>query len=203
MSLQVSAKDVKNLRDKTGAGMMDCKKALQVSKGNIDIAIEELRKKGVVIANKKAQRSTMQGLVESYIHVGSKIGVLLELNCETDFVARRSEFRSLAKNIAMQIAANVNVHYIDKANIPREFLNSEEILELKREDIQYKPITVRKQIAQARVQKKLSELCLLSQPFIKNPDITIKELLEEHIASFGENIKINRFSRFVLGDLVE
>lgn len=203
MSLQVSAKDVKNLRDKTGAGMMDCKKALQASKGNIDIAMQELRKKGIAIADKKAHRSTIQGLIESYIHVGSKIGVLIELNCETDFVARRSEFRTLAKDVAMQIAANPAVNYIDKNNISQEFIDKETQVELKRDDIQHKPTTIKKQIAHSRVQKKLAQLCLLSQPFIKNPDITIENLLKEHVAFLGENIRINRFSRFVLGDFTE
>lgn len=203
MSLQVSAKDVKNLRDKTGAGMMDCKKALQASKGNINIAMQELRKKGITIADKKAHRSTVQGLIESYIHVGSKIGVLLELNCETDFVARRLEFRTLAKNIAMQIAASPNVDYIDESNISQEFLDKETEVELKRDDIQHKPNTIKKQIAHSRVQKKLADLCLLSQPFIKNPNTTIKELLKEHIALLGENIRINRFTRFMLGDFTK
>lgn len=200
MVLQISAENVKELRDKTGAGMMDCKKALQESEGNMERAIESLRKKGIAIANKKANRLTQQGLIESYVHFGAKIGIMIELNCETDFVARRSEFRNLAKDIAMQIAACPNIQYIDQDSIPKDFIESEYRIESEKHDLLDKPETVKKRIIQGRIEKKLSELSLLSQPFIKDSNITIKGLVEKHIALLGENIKVKRFVRFVLGD---
>ena len=200
MILQISAKIVKELRIKTGAGMMDCKKALQESNGDIDKAIESLRKRGVSIANKKASRKTMQGIIESYVHLGSKVGTMIELNCETDFVARRVEFRNLAKDVTMQLAANPLVKYIDKDSIPKDLINNEYKIELEKDDLLNKTDIIKKQIVSGRIEKKLFELTLLTQPFIKDPNITIQNLIEQHVALLGENIRVRRFVRFVLGD---
>lgn len=200
MSTQISAEYVKELRSKTGAGMMDCKKALQASAGNIELAIEALRKKGLALADKKSTRVTTEGIIESYIHAGSKIGVLVELNCETDFVARRLEFHNLARNIAMQIAACSSVEYISINDIKESFVNNETKIESQREDLMNKPQDVKKKIIAGRINKRLEEVSLVHQPFIKNPDITVEELIKQHIALLGENIKIRRFARFILGN---
>nr|YP_009297557.1 elongation factor Ts [Hildenbrandia rivularis]AOM67101.1 elongation factor Ts [Hildenbrandia rivularis] len=202
MVLQISARDVKKLRDKTGIGMMECKKALQVSNGDLDKAIENLRKKGMVIASQKSQRITTQGLIESYVHLGSKVGVMIELNCETDFVARRLEFQTLAKNIAMQIAANPSLQYIDKTGIPKDLIEYEYKIEFEQEDLSNKSGAMKQQVVEERVDKKLSELCLFPQPFIKNPEITVKDLVEQHILLLKENIKVRRFTRYILGDFI-
>nr|YP_009296591.1 elongation factor Ts [Apophlaea sinclairii]AOM65731.1 elongation factor Ts [Apophlaea sinclairii] len=199
--MQISAKDVKELRKKTGAGMMACKQALQASNGNIDIAVKDLQRKGTIIANRKANRLTVQGLIESYIHLGAKIGVLVELNCETDFVARRLEFQVLAKNLAMQIAASPGIRYIDKTDIPEEVFNNERKAEVERHDRVNKPETIKQQVVNGKIAKKLSELTLLAQPFIKNSEITIDDLIKKHISLLGENIKVRRFVRFALGDI--
>nr|AYR06483.1 elongation factor Ts [Rhodogorgon sp.] len=203
MSMQISAQQVKELRNKTGAGMMDCKKALQASSGNIEMAIANLRQKGLDIANKKSTRLAVEGIVESYIHVGSRIGVLLELNCETDFVARRSEFHELAKNIAMQIAACPLVEYISVEDIPKNIIDLENRIESGKEDLLSKPIEVREKIVKGRIVKKLKELSLLDQAFIRNPDISVNELVKQNIALLGENIKIRRFQKFILGEELE
>lgn len=184
MILQISAENVKRLREETGAGMMACKQALQASKGDMNQAIEQLRQKGLAIANKKSNRTAIEGIIESYIHLGSKIGVLVELNCETDFVARRPEFRALAKDIAMQIAASSDIEYISINNIPQKMTINEEKSEVDRE----------------KKNKKLQEIVLLEQPFIKNPSITIDTLIKQYIALLGENIKISRFTKFLLGE---
>nr|YP_009314522.1 Translation elongation factor Ts [Liagoropsis maxima]SCW22776.1 Translation elongation factor Ts [Liagoropsis maxima] len=200
MPIQISAQYVKELRLKTGAGMMDCKKALQESEGDFDKAVENLRKKGLASASKKAGRRTTEGIIESYIHAGSKIGVMVEINCETDFVARRSEFQELSRNIAMQIAACPLVEYVDIESIPTNIVKQEKSIEMSKEDIVNKPEKVRKQIVEGRINKKLSELSLLSQPFIRNPDITIRDLINQNISLMGENIQVKRFVRFLLGE---
>ena len=194
MILQISAENVKKLREETGAGMMACKQALQASKGNMNQAIKQLRQKGLAIANKKSSRAVIEGIIESYIHLGHKIGVLVELNCETDFVARRPEFRALAKNIAMQIAASTDVEYISISDIPQETVLYE------KENIVNKKEVVKHQIMHARNNKNLQEIVLLEQPFIKNPSITVNTLITQHIALLGENIKISRFTKFLLGE---
>nr|YP_009313088.1 Translation elongation factor Ts [Dermonema virens]SCW21342.1 Translation elongation factor Ts [Dermonema virens] len=203
MANQISAQCVKKLRQMTGAGMMDCKKALQESDGNVDKAIESLRQKGLASANKKSGRRTAEGLIESYIHAGSKIGVMVELNCETDFVARRIEFQQLAKNIAMQIAASPNVHYVSINEIPSNIIQEEKSIESGKEDLINKPEKVKQQILEGRINKRLKELSLTSQAFIKNPDITVQDLINENISLMGENIQIRRFVRFLLGEGVE
>jgi elongation factor Ts len=203
MAEKISAKLVKELRDKTNAGMMDCKKALKESDGDITKAMEWLRKKGITSAEKKAGRVAAEGLVESYIHTGGRIGVLVEVNCETDFVARREEFQSLVKNIAMQIAACPNVEYIKKDEIPQAVVDKEKQIEMGREDLAKKPDNIKEKIVEGRIEKRLGELCLLSQPYIRDQSITVEELVKQTIAQLGENIQIRRFIRFVLGEGIE
>nr|YP_010336828.1 elongation factor Ts [Stylonema alsidii]UNJ15234.1 elongation factor Ts [Stylonema alsidii] len=197
--MNISAQMVKELREKTGAGMMDCKKVLEASEGNIDQALEMLRQKGLASANKKSQRVAAEGIVESYIHTGAKIGVLLELNCETDFVARRNEFQSLAKDIAMQVVASPNIEYVSVADIPEEIIVEEKRIEAGREDLANKPDNVKDKILKGRIEKRLKELSLLDQAFIKQSDITVEELIKKHIALLGENIQLKRFEKFVVG----
>lgn len=200
MSLKISPQYVKELRMKTGAGMMDCKKALQEAKGDIQEAIENLRKKGLASANKKSHRVTAEGLIDSYIHAGSKIGVMIEINCETDFVARRIEFKELSKNIAMQIAACPNVEYVSIQDIPNEVINEERRIEAEKDDLKNKPEAIRNKIIEGRIQKRLEELSLMNQLFIKNTNINVQDLINESIALLGENIKIRRFCKFSLGN---
>nr|YP_008965811.1 translation elongation factor Ts [Porphyridium purpureum]ATJ02999.1 translation elongation factor Ts [Porphyridium purpureum]BAO23787.1 translation elongation factor Ts [Porphyridium purpureum] len=199
-SINISAQSVKELREMTGAGMMDCKKALKESDGNLEQAIEALRKKGLATANKKSMRQAAEGIIESYIHTGGKIGILLELNCETDFVARRSEFQALAKDIAMQVAASPDVEFISTENVSKEFIDEESKIEAEREDLKNKPEAIRDKIVQGRIEKRLKEKSLIDQPFIKNPDITVDELIKQNIAKIGENIQIKRFVRYKLGE---
>lgn len=203
MPIQISAQDVKELRGKTGAGMMDCKKALQDSKGDIEKAIENLRKKGLASADKKSSRVTVEGMIESYIHAGSRIGVLVEINCETDFVARRIEFQELSKNIAMQIAACPKVEYVSIDKIPQQIIEKEKQIESEKEDLINKPEKIRNQIVDGRIKKRLSELSLLEQPFIRNTEITIEDLIKQNISLTGENIQVRRFVRFLLGEGIE
>nr|YP_009564816.1 elongation factor Ts [Gelidium coulteri]QBA96167.1 elongation factor Ts [Gelidium coulteri] len=203
MSIRISAQSVKELRNKTGAGMMDCKKALQASDGNIPIAIENLRKKGLASADKKMSRIATEGIIESYIHAGSKIGVLVELNCETDFVARRVEFQKLSRDIAMQIAACPSVVYVNTNDIPKHIIDNETKIELGKEDISKKPKDIREKIVDGRIEKRLKEMALFNQPFIRNTDITIEELVKNHISLLGENIQVRRFQKFILGEGME
>nr|YP_011006644.1 Translation elongation factor Ts [Halosiphon tomentosus]WAM63789.1 Translation elongation factor Ts [Halosiphon tomentosus] len=200
MTLEISSALVKELRQKTGAGMMNCKKALQETNGNFDEAIKTLRQKGLASAEKKVDRKAIEGLVSSYIHTGGKIGVLVEVNCETDFVARREEFQDLVKNIAMQIAASPEVLYINIDDIPKEKFESEKEIELKKDDLTTKPVEIKEKIILGRVEKTLKNLSLLNQPFIRNPNITVDELIKEKISLFGENIKIKRYTRYTLGN---
>ena len=200
MSLDISSTLVKELRQKTGAGMMDCKKALQETNANFEEAIKILRQKGLASADKKVNRKAIEGLVNSYIHTGGKIGVLVEVNCETDFVARREEFQELAQNIAMQIAASPDIRYVNIDEIPEEIFLTEKEIELKKDDLNNKPDNIKEKIILGRVEKTLKTLSLLDQSFIRNPNITIDELVKEKISLFGENIKIKRFTRYTLGN---
>lgn len=200
MSIKILAQHVKELRNQTGAGMMDCKKALEDSKGDIQIAIENLRKKGLASANKKFGRITTEGLIVSYIHSGSRIGVLVELNCETDFVARRVEFNTLAKDIAMQIAACPSVNYVSINEINENIIRNEKKIESSKEDVMNKPQVIKDKIVAGRIDKRLKEMSLMNQPFIKDQDLTIEDLVNQHIALLGENIKIRRFEKFILGE---
>lgn len=200
---EISAKQVKELREKTGAGMMDCKKALQENQGDMTKAIEWLRQKGITSAEKKSGRQTAEGLVHSYIHTGGRIGVLVEVNCETDFVARRDEFKELVQNVAMQIAACPNVEYVTQTEIPEAVLAKEQEIEMGRDDLANKPDNIKEKIVQGRIDKRRKELSLIDQPFIKDQNITVEELLKQTIAQLGENIQIRRFVRFILGEGIE
>lgn len=200
---QISAKLVKELREKTGAGMMDCKKALAESDGDMEKAIEWLRQKGIMSAGKKEGRIAAEGLVESYIHTGGRIGVLVEVNCETDFVARREEFQTLVRNVAMQIAACPNVEYVKVEDIPTEVSAKEKEIEMGREDLAGKPDNIKEKIVQGRVDKRLKEMSLMPQPYIRDQSITVEELVKQSVALLGENIQVRRFARFVLGEGIE
>lgn len=200
MSIEISSKLVKELREKTGAGMMNCKKALQETEGNFEKAVESLRQKGLASADKKADRKASEGIIEAYIHTGAKLGVLVEVNCETDFVARRTEFQELTKNIAMQIAACPSINYVSLNNIPSEIIEKERFIESGKEDLINKPVEIKEKILDGRVQKILKMQSLLDQPFIKDPNITIDELIKQKISLLGENIKVSRFTRFQLGE---
>lgn len=203
MTAEISAKVVKELRDKTAAGMMDCKKALQESNGDFEQAMESLRKKGLASANKKSSRIATEGIIESYIHMGGKLGVLIEVNCETDFVARRPEFQELARNIAMQIAACPNVKFISLKDIPQSVVEEEKKVELEKDDLGNKPQDIKEKIVEGRIQKRLKEIVLLEQSFIRDSAITIEELVKQNISILGENIQIRRFERFNLGEGLE
>lgn len=203
MGVEISAQIVKELREKTSAGMMDCKKALQDANGDIEKAMETLRQKGLASANKKSSRIATEGVVESYIHMGGKLGVIVEVNCETDFVARRPEFQELAKNIAMQIAACPSVEYVTIGSIPPDVIQKEKDSEGSKDDLAKKPKEIKEKIIEGRIQKRLKEMCLLDQYFIRDSEITIEELIKQNIAKLGENIQVRRFERFVLGEGLE
>ncbi|MBD1870091.1 translation elongation factor Ts [Oculatella sp. FACHB-28] len=200
---EISAKLVKELREKTGAGMMDCKKALQETEGDMTKAAEWLRQKGITSAEKKAGKVAAEGLVGSYIHTGGRVGVLVEVNCQTDFVARNQAFKELVQNIAMQIAATPNVEYVKVSDIPAEIAEKEKAIEMGRDDLSNKPANIREKIVQGRIEKRLKELSLLDQPYIKDQSITVEELVKQNVAQLGENIQVRRFSRFVLGEGIE
>ncbi|MEB3337008.1 MAG: translation elongation factor Ts [Leptolyngbyaceae bacterium] len=200
---EISAQLVKELRDKTGAGMMDCKKALKETNGDSQKAIEWLRQKGITSAVKKEGRVAAEGLVGSYIHTGGRVGVLVEVNCETDFVSRREEFQVLVRNIAMQIAATPNVEYVKVSDIPAEVAAKEKEIEMGRDDLAGKPANIKEKIVQGRIDKRLKEMTLMDQPFIRDQNITIEELVKQAIAQLGENIQVRRFVRFVLGEGIE
>jgi len=196
--MEITAGLVKELRDRTGIGMMECKKALEESKGDIDKAITVLRKKGYARAKEKMSREASDGMVGSYIHLNGKIGVLVEVNCESDFVARNEEFQELVRNIAMHIAA-ANPGYVSSEEIPQEVLEQEkEIIKDQFKDSNKPPEIVEK-IVQGKLGKFYQEVCLLDQPYIKDDKVAIKELVASYVAKFGENIKISRFARFELG----
>ncbi len=199
----ISAKVVKELREKTGAGMMDCKKALTENDGDMEKSIEWLRQKGTISADKKQGRVASEGLVQSYIHTGGRIGVLVEVNCETDFVARRAEFQELVKNVAMQIAACPNVEFVKVEDIPEETVTKEKEIEMGRDDLGGKPENIKEKIVSGRIDKRLNEISLLPQPYIRDQSITVEELVKQSIALLGENIQIRRFVRFVLGEGID
>ena len=199
----ITAKLVKDLRDKTGAGMMDCKKALNETNGNLDKAIEWLRKKGIASAEKKSGRVAAEGAIGSYIHTGSRVGVLLELNCETDFVARGEIFQSLLKDISMQVAACPNVEYVSVNDVPQDVVEKEKLIEMGRDDLANKPEQIREKIVEGRIAKRLKELVLLDQPYIKDSALTVEQLVKQTAGKIGENIKVRRFTRYTLGEGIE
>ena len=200
---EITAQLVKELREKTGAGMMYCKKALKENQGDLEKAIEWLRQKGIASADKKSGRTAAEGLVHSYIHFGGRIGVLVEVNCETDFVARGDRFKDLVNDVAMQIAACPNVEYVSVKNIPADMVAKEKEIEMGRDDLGNKPDNIKEKIVQGRIDKRLKELSLLDQPYIKDQNLTIEELVKQAIAELGENIQIRRFIRFNLGEGIE
>jgi elongation factor Ts len=200
--MEISAQMVKDLREMTGAGMMDCKTALAESAGNVEKAVEILRKKGLSRAAKRAGRTAKEGMVGSYIHMGGKIGVLVEVNCESDFVARTDDFVAFVKDIAMQVAAS-NPQFLTSEDIPETVLAKErEIFRAQMEDAK-KPENVIEKIVEGKIKKFYTEVCLLDQPFVKNPDTSVGEYLTNTIAKIGENMVIRRFVRFQLGEGLE
>ena len=199
----ITAKLVKDLRDKTGAGMMDCKRALNETDGNVEKALEWLRKKGIASAEKKSGRVAAEGSIGSYIHTGSRVGVLLELNCETDFVARGDIFQALLKDVSMQVAACPNVEYVSIDEIPKDVVNKEKQIEMGRDDLSGKPENIKEKIVEGRIAKRLNELVLLSQPYIKDSSLTVEDLVKQAAAKIGENIKVRRFTRYTLGEGIE
>jgi elongation factor Ts len=199
--MQIDAKAVKALREKTGAGMMDCKRALQESGGDEEKAIVILREKGLAAASRRAGREASEGIIDSYIHLGGKIGVLVEVNCETDFVARNDEFREFVRNICLQVAAS-NPLYVSKDDVPpsevdreREILRGQALRE-------GKPEKVIDRIVEGRIGKYYQENCLLEQPYVREPEQTVSDLLSDLIARIGENIVIRRFTRFAVGEAI-
>jgi elongation factor Ts len=196
---KISAEMVKQLREKTGAGIMDCKQALSECGGDLDSATDILRKKGLATAAKRAGRAMTEGKIQSYIHMGGKLGVLVEVNCETDFVARNTDFQEFAKNIAMQIAAT-NPLGIRPEDIPEETVQKEkEIYQAQALELG-KPEKVVDKIAEGKLSKFIKDNCLLQQPYVRDPNITIEDLLNELIAKIGENISVKRYVRFQLGE---
>ncbi len=195
----ISAEMVKQLREKTGAGVMDCKKALAECDGDLDKAINFLRKKGLATAAKRAGRAMTEGTIQSYIHMGGKLGVLVEVNCETDFVARNADFQEFAKNMAMQIAAT-NPLGIRPEDIPGETIRNEKEIYQAQALEMGKPKNVVEKIAEGKLNKFIKDSCLLQQPYVRDPNITVEDLLNELVAKIGENISIKRFCRFQLGE---
>ncbi len=200
---EITAKLVKELRDKTSAGMMDCKKALIENKGDMDKSIEWLRQKGIASAEKKSGRVAAEGAVGSYIHTGSRVGVLLELNCETDFVARGDLFQGLLRDLSMQVAACPNVEYVSVDQIPEAICSKEKEIEMGRDDLSGKPDQIKAKIVEGRIGKRLKEMALLEQPFIKDSSINVEELVKQVAGKIGENVKVRRFTRYTLGEGIE
>ena len=200
---EISAKLVKELRDKTGAGMMDCKKALTENNGDAAKATEWLRQKGIATAEKKSGRTAAEGAIGSYIHTGARVGVLVEVNCETDFVARGDVFQELLRNVAMQIAACPGVEYVTTEEIPAEVAEREKAIEMGRDDLAGKKEEMKVKIVEGRIGKRLKELALLDQPFIKDSSFTVGEIVKQVAGKVGENIQVRRFTRFNLGEGIE
>lgn len=200
--MEITAAMVKELRERTGAGMMDCKKSLAETHGEIEKAIEYLREKGLAAAAKKAGRIIAEGRVESYIHGIGRIGVLVEVNCETDFVAKTDEYRDFCRDIAMQIAAS-KPEYVSREEVPVEVIEKEKSILRVQALNEGKPEKIVERMVEGRIEKFYKEFCLLEQPFIKNPDVTVQQLLHDKIGKMGENIGIRRFVRFELGEGIE
>lgn len=197
--MEISAAQVKDLRERTGAGMMDCKKALAETQGDFEKAIDYLRKKGIASASKKAGRATKEGAVTSYIHGEGRVGVLLEVNCETDFVARTEQFRALVKDLSMHIAAAAP-QWVRPEEVPTDVIAREKEIAIDQMKASGKPAAVLEKIAEGKLNKFYEDNCLINQVYVKDSDKTIEQVLKEAIAALGENISIRRFSRFVLGE---
>ncbi|ABZ84813.1 translation elongation factor ts [Heliomicrobium modesticaldum Ice1] len=195
----VTAAMVKELRERTGAGMMECKKALAHTDGDMEKAVAYLRERGLAAAAKKASRVAAEGLVEAYIHGGGRIGVLVEVNCETDFVAKTDDYKALCKDIAMQIAA-AKPEYVRREEVPAEQIEKEKEILRNQALNEGKPEKIVDKMVEGRIEKYFKEICLLEQPFIKNPDVTVQQMITEAVAKIGENINVRRFVRFELGE---
>ena len=197
--MTITASLVKDLRERTGAGMMECKKALAETNGDIERAIDFLRKQGLSRASEKSGRAAKQGLVYSYIHPGDQLGVLLELDCETDFVARTDDFRDLAKNLAMQVAAT-GARVVDRASVDPSLIERERAILLEQARATGKPEAILAKIVEGKIDKYYEEICLLEQPFIRDPDRKVKDLVDQAISKLGENIVVRRFAKFRIGE---
>ncbi len=196
--MKITSQMVKELRDKTNAGMMDCKRALGETDGDMEKAIDLLRQKGLAVAQKRADRATQEGVVECYIHAGGKLGVMVEVGCETDFVAKTDDFKIFARDIAMQIAAAGPVA-VSRDEVPAAMLDRERDIYSAQAMDSGKPQNIVEKIISGKIEKYLAEVCLLEQKFVKNPDLSVQDLLNELIAKMGENISIKRFARFQIG----
>jgi elongation factor Ts len=200
--MDISADAVKKLREKTGVGLMDCKEALKQSNGDMEKAMDFLREKGLAKLQKRMGRVASEGSIVSYIHTGGKIGAMVEVNCETDFVANTKEFQEFARDIAMQITAS-NPLYVKREDVPQDMIEKEKEIYKKQALESGKPEKIVDKIAEGKLGKFYQEICLVEQSYIKNPDITVKELMEELIVKMGEKLLINRFMRFQLGETIE
>jgi len=198
----ITAGMVKELREKTGAGMLDCKNALVKADGDMDKAVDLLREKGLAAAAKKSGRITAEGIVDSYIHMGGRIGVLIEVNCETDFVAKTEEFKSFVKNMAMQVAASSPV-YISREEIPGETVEKEKNILMQQALNEGKPRHIVEKMVEGRIEKYYREVCLIEQPYIRDPEISVGQVLKETIAKIGENISVRRFVRYEMGEGIQ
>ncbi|MBM9614608.1 translation elongation factor Ts [Desulfobulbus rhabdoformis] len=196
--MTITSQMVKELRDKTNAGMMDCKKALTETDGDMEKAVDLLRQKGLAVAAKRADRETKEGVIECYIHAGGKLGVMVEVGCETDFVAKTDDFKAFAKDIAMHIAA-VSPVSVTREDVPAEMVAREKEIYVKQALDSGKPENIVEKIVTGKIEKYISEICLLEQKFVKNPDLSVQDLLNELVAKMGENISIKQFARFQLG----
>lgn len=196
--MKITAQMVKDLREKTNAGMMDCKKALGETEGDMEKAVDLLRQKGLAVAAKRADRATSEGIVECYIHGGGKLGVMVEVGCETDFVAKTDGFKEFARDIAMHIAA-VNPVSVSREDVPAELVEREKEIYTAQALESGKPENIVEKIVTGKIEKYLSEICLMEQKYVKNPDLSIQDLLNELVAKMGENISIKRFARFQIG----
>jgi len=196
--MQITSKMVKDLRDKTAAGMMDCKKALTDTEGDMEKAVDLLRQKGLAVAAKRAGRATSEGVVETYIHAGGNLGVMVELGCETDFVAKNDDFRAFGRDIAMHIAA-INPIAVTRDEIPGEVVAREKEIYVQQALESGKPEAIVEKMVTGKVEKFIAEVCLLEQQYVKNPDLTVQDLLNELVGKMGENISIKRFARFQVG----
>lgn len=196
--MNITSQMVKELRDKTNAGMMDCKKALTETAGDMEKAVDLLRQKGLAVAAKRAGRETKEGVVESYIHAGGKLGVMVEVGCETDFVAKTDDFKAFAKNIAMHIAA-ANPVAVNRDEVPADILQREKDIYINQALESGKPQQIVEKIVGGKVEKYLADICLMEQKYVKNPDLSVQDLLNELVAKMGENISIKKFARFQIG----
>jgi len=196
--VKITSQMVKELREKTSAGMMDCKKALGETEGDMEAAVDLLRQKGLAVAAKRAGRATTEGVIECYIHAGGKLGVMVEVGCETDFVAKTDDFKAFARDVAMHVAA-INPVSVSREDVPADLVDREKAIYTKQALDSGKPENSVEKIVTGKIEKYISEICLLEQKFVKNPDLSIQDLLNELVTKMGENISIKRFARFQIG----